>query len=160
LNRHRQPPGGALSPGTAVAALAAEQTARTKAERSLQEALATIRDMQTKYGHAELARREAADAARAEQETVDALRAEQIARLREELAAERVARAAAEAERDEAIAARLRIERELQAALIAKAPPPAEARPAPTPRTRKIAPAARTPEPQPVKWWLKSGAKR
>ena len=61
VNRHRSDHADAPSAGhgTIEAALRDEHAARERAERSLQEALATVHDLQTKLGHAELARREA-----------------------------------------------------------------------------------------------------
>ncbi len=56
-------------------ALAAETAARERAERQLSEAQAQIRDLQTKNGHAELARAEAADLVRREREALTELRA-------------------------------------------------------------------------------------
>lgn len=160
--------------GVVETALANERAARAAVERSLQEALATVHDLQTKQGHAELAQREASDAARAAHEAaIRGLRAEWQERetqLAEELAAERDARAVAEAALDEAIVARERAERELRAALATrpavepmvagpKTPKAAAAR-SPAKRTRKAAAAPKQPEPQPVKWWLKTASKR
>lgn len=56
-------------------ALAAETAARERAERQLSEAQAHIRDLQTKNGHAELARAEAADLVRRERDALAELRA-------------------------------------------------------------------------------------
>jgi hypothetical protein len=58
------------------AALAAETGAREKAERSLAETHSVVRDLQTKIGHAELAKSEAMDALRRERESIVQLRAE------------------------------------------------------------------------------------
>jgi DNA repair exonuclease SbcCD ATPase subunit len=58
------------------AALAAETAARDRAERALAEAQAATRDLQTKIGHAELAKTEAIDALRREHSTIAGLRAE------------------------------------------------------------------------------------
>jgi hypothetical protein len=58
------------------AALAAETAARDKAERALSEAYAVVRDLQTKIGHAELARNEALESLRREREAAALLRAE------------------------------------------------------------------------------------
>jgi uncharacterized protein (DUF4415 family) len=58
------------------AALAAETAAREKAERSLAETQSVVRDLQTKIGHAELARNEAVEALRRERESFTQLRAE------------------------------------------------------------------------------------
>lgn len=68
------------------AALAAETAARDKAERSLSEAYAVVRDLQTKIGHAELAKNEAIESLRREREAANAMRGEAEAweaRLRE-----------------------------------------------------------------------------
>ncbi|WP_325680930.1 hypothetical protein [Rhodopila sp.] len=52
------------------AALAAETAARTLADRALAEAQASVRDLQTKIGHAELAKNEAVEALRREREAI------------------------------------------------------------------------------------------
>jgi hypothetical protein len=70
------------------AALAAETAAREKAERALAETQTIARDLQTKIGHAELAKNEAIEALRREREVLAQLRAETDARderLREAL---------------------------------------------------------------------------
>jgi hypothetical protein len=58
------------------AALAAETAARERAERSLSETQSVVRDLQTKIGHAELAKTEAVDALRREREVLGEVRAE------------------------------------------------------------------------------------
>jgi len=111
INRHRSdnadgPPAGH---GAIEAALENERAARERAERSLQEALVTIRDLQTNLGHAELARREASGTAEAARAAADALRAEhqeRELRWHEDLGAERAARLAVEAALTEATRAR------------------------------------------------------
>jgi hypothetical protein len=60
----------------AEAALAAETAAREKAERSLNETHALVHDLQTKIGHAELAKNEAVEAMHREREQAGQLRAE------------------------------------------------------------------------------------
>jgi len=172
LNRHRpdEVDGSSASRTAIEAALQDERAARAKAERSLQDALATVRDMQTKLGHAELAHREASGAAQAE---VGALRAghqERELRWREDLAAERAARLAAEAALTEATRARVPAERRrtsttaAQPALDLPAISPAPVARAPgkpaAKRTRKLAPEPWQREQEPVKWWLKSARKR
>jgi hypothetical protein len=62
------------------AALAAETAAREKAERSLAETYAVVRDLQTKIGHAELAKNEAIETLRREREAAAQGRAEIEAR--------------------------------------------------------------------------------
>jgi hypothetical protein len=56
------------------ASLAAETAAREKAERLLADAHAVVRDLQTKIGHAELARTEAVETLRRERDTTAQLR--------------------------------------------------------------------------------------
>jgi hypothetical protein len=58
------------------AALAAETAGREKAERALADLQATLRDLQTKIGHAELTKNEAISALRVERESISGLRAE------------------------------------------------------------------------------------
>jgi DNA primase len=58
------------------AALATESAARERAERSLAETQNIVRDLQTKIGHAELAKTEAVEALRRERESRIQLRAE------------------------------------------------------------------------------------
>ena len=175
LNRHRsdEADGPPTSRAAVEAALQAERAARERAERSLQEALATVRDLQTKLGHAELARREASGAAEAARAAADSLRAEhqeRELRSQEDLGAERAARLAAEAALAEATRARepakrTRVSapvaqpaldlRDASAAPMAKAPAKAAAK-----RTRKAASEPGRHEPEPVKWWLRSVRKR
>ncbi len=58
------------------AALAAETAARERAERSLLETQSVVRDLQTKIGHAELARNEAVEVLRHEREATAQIRSE------------------------------------------------------------------------------------
>jgi len=175
VNRHRGDNADALTPGhdAIEAALQDERAARERAERSLQEALATIRDLQTKLGHAELARREASGTTEVARAAADTFRAEcQECELRwhEDLGAERAARLLAEAALAEATRAREPAKRtrvsapaaqpaldlqDASPAPVAKAPAKAAAK-----RTRKAAAEPRQRELQPVKWWLKSARKR
>jgi hypothetical protein len=60
----------------AETAAAGERTAREQAERALAEAQATIRDLQTKLGHASLAQAELQAAVRGDQEAIAAIQAE------------------------------------------------------------------------------------
>jgi hypothetical protein len=76
------------------AALAAETAARERVERLLHEAHAVVRDLQTKIGHAELARNEAVNALQQEREAAAQLRrdaAASEARIEEAEARARVA---------------------------------------------------------------------
>ena len=144
------------------AVLQDERAARASAERGLQDALATIRDLQTKLGHAELAHREALEAARSARDAAEALRAEQLERgagWREDFAA---GRAVAEAALHEAVLARARVEPGLQAASAtgpASNSQKALAKPTAKVSAKGASKAAAIPgqrEPRPVKWWLKA----
>ncbi len=175
VNRHRpdDADGPSASRAAIEAALQDERGARAKAERSLQEALATVRDLQTKLGHAELARREAFGTAESACAAADALRAEHREcelHWHENLGAERAARLAAEAALAEATRAREPANRTRMSAPAAQptlglqetSPAPVTK---PSVRTmvkppRKAAAQPRRREPQPVKWWLKSARKR
>jgi len=183
VNRHRPDEANAppASRGAVVTALQDERAARGRAERSLQETLATVHDLQTKLGHAELAHREAAEAAKTASEAaqaahaaMDRLRAEHQERedrWQQDLVDERAARSVAEAALAETVRAHEQAEqarppapgrkpalRELQDAMTAPAAkPPAKTA---AKRTRKAASKPKEREPQPVKWWLKSAKKR
>jgi hypothetical protein len=85
-------------------ALAAETAAREKAERSLAETQSLVRDLQTKIGHAELAKNEAVDALHREREASAQLRAEAETweeRLQEALEQARTAERHAQAYHDQ-----------------------------------------------------------
>jgi len=165
------------------AALAAETAAREKAERSLAEAQAMARDLQTKIGHAELAKNEAIEALHREREAMSQLRSETEnwqERLQEALAQARSAEETVESCQEQLTderQARKAVEKALRAAEVARdtaeqlvrtlseetpAPRQAEStrRPraelevvAATPR-RQRAPEVPVTEPEPVKWWL------
>ena len=175
LNRHH-PDEADESPASRAAIEAArrdERATRDRAERSLQEALATVRDLQTKLGHAELAYREASGTAEAARAAADSLRAEhgeRELRWHEDLTAERAERLAAEAALAEATSPREPAKRPrvsasaVQPALdlqdaspapVVKAPAKASAK-----RTRKAASEREQHEPEPVKWWLQSVRRR
>ena len=117
------------------AALNGERTARADAERLLAEAQATIQSLRTKLAHAELAHNEA-------------------------LGRERLAREHAQTARQEAAAARELAEQrlsEITAARAAQVPPTAAtAKRVGSAKSASRAPAAKTREPKPVKWWLPS----
>jgi hypothetical protein len=134
------------------AALAAETAARDRAERALAEAQAMIRDLQTKIGHADLAKNEALEAARQMREAQAALvtaaedhaqyqvEADERVRLAEEalevaqsaLSDERSLRRAAERSLRESIAARENAEQLLRE-MSERAPEPPAPPPAPVP---------------------------
>jgi hypothetical protein len=133
-------------------ALDAERHARQRAERALAEANAQLRDLQTKIGHANLARDEAVD-------TASRLRAD-LQRLEELLDSERQARAAEQQARAEADQA-LQAARESRERAAARHPAPADASPTPhlAPKrsvgrpARGRPPKTRAADPKPVKWW-------
>jgi len=79
----------------AEAALAAEIATRERAERAFQEAQATVHDLQTKLGHAELARQEAVETLRREREATAGLRAS-IQEIEDQATTARQAQEAAE----------------------------------------------------------------
>ncbi len=164
------------------AALAAETAAREKAERSLLEVQAHARDLQTKIGHAELARTEATETLRREREAISLTRAdtlalqaqledalsridaaEQTARdCQEQLLEERQARKVAEKALRAAEAARDTAEqlvRTLSEEPAAPQRPEPVRRPRSEPEVAAVVRRQRTPEPsaedpEPVKWWL------
>lgn len=146
--------------------LAAETAAREKAERALAEAHAVIRDLQTKIGHAELARTEAVEALRREREAAaqirqdasaweeqaqeargEARKAEQaLHAVQEQLTEEQRARRAAEKALKAAEAVRESAERLTQAAQDAEPAAPEWTPPAPARRlsaNASISPAIR-----------------
>jgi hypothetical protein len=165
------------------AALAAETAAREKAERSLADMQALAHDLQTKIGHAELAKNEAIEALHREREATSQLRAEAhawqeqlddaLAQSRtaeqgalswqDQLADERNARKSTEKALRIAEAAREEAER-LVHALSDEPPAPRriEAPRRPHIEPEVVAVASRRPrtaelpaaEPEPVKWWL------
>jgi hypothetical protein len=129
-------------------ALDAEHAARQRSERALTEAQATVHELQTKIGHADLARDEAV-------ETANHLRAE-VERLKTELTAERQARAEAEQAFQKALDGReYRVRRQV-ARTAATLPDPAQTLPRKLGRplgskngVRKVP----VKEPKPVRWW-------
>jgi chromosome segregation ATPase len=149
----------------AEAQLAAETAARVQAERALAKAQSQARDLQTKFGHIELAKTEALEAVRQQRETITDLRSkaaqqaalrdeakervwqagQAVAGLQDRLETERTARKAAEKAlrlAEEARGAAERLARDL-----AKASPVHRGR---------AAKADTKPEAKPVKWWLAS----
>jgi len=179
----RDPDAGSLSASPlqrAETALANEVSARRNAERLLADTQAQIRDLQTKIGHAELARAEADNQARRDKEILAELRAagdesahahreilersaaaeERIETLKASLREEQSARTTAEAK----LAAAEDARRSMEARLHELSTQPSHPRPAgcstPLPRsvarkqTKAATPKAREPEPEPIKWWL------
>ena len=117
------------------AILTAERSAREHAERALADAMERVRELQTKLGHAELARDEAVALAAQRQALIESLQADLHAATTREAsfkASQETARAH--------VAVRK-----------ASTPkPPAVAKPPAVPRPR-----GRKPVPKPVKWWVK-----
>jgi hypothetical protein len=97
-------------------ALREQIEAREQAEHLLQEAQATIRDLQTKLAHETLARNEAIQRADGERHAVE----QALQKVQDELAVERDCRQEAERERDEAIAIRQEAEERFREALAAQ----------------------------------------
>jgi hypothetical protein len=106
-------------------ALREQIAARERAEHLLQEAQATIRDLQTKVAHERLARDEALQRIVSERPVVE----QALQRVQEELGIERDCRRKAERERDDAIAARQEAEERLREVLAAQDAQKARPRP-------------------------------
>lgn len=139
--RGATPAPGFRQRGEDPAALAAERSAREHAERALADANDRMRELQTKLGHAELARDESLALATRRQAQIETLQTE----LRDNAARE----AAREAEREREAAREQPAPRVVQK--VATPKPAAAAKPAAAPRPR-----GRKPAPKPVKWWIKS----
>jgi len=156
----------------AEAALAAEIATRERAERGLAEALATVHDLQTKLGHAELARQEAVETLRRERESTAGVRAS-LQELEAQVTAARQGQEAAEQALEE-----LRERQATQSDQVEEAPRPRRgrkpraeilaaaetvavatvARKGPgRPRSTEPKPAR---EPKPIRWWLTARAKK
>jgi hypothetical protein len=125
-------------------ALREQVTARENAEHRLQEAQATIHDLQTKLAHERLAKDEAIQRVGSEKQHVE----QALQMVQDELAIERDCRQKAEQERDDAIAGRVKTEeriREMLATLDALKASQALLGPSHDPRAtrrpRKIVPA-------------------
>jgi hypothetical protein len=157
----------------AEAALAAEIATRERAERSLAEAQATVHDLRTKLGHADLARQEAVEALRRERETTAGLQAS-LQDAEEQVSAARQAHEAAQR-----TLAEWRERQETRSAAVAEELPrprrgrkpraqiltPTDTVAAPTaPRKGPGRPRSTEPkpmrEPKPIRWWLTSKAKK
>jgi hypothetical protein len=157
----------------AEAALAAEIVNRDRAERALQEAHVAVHDLQTKLGHADLARQEAVESLRRERESSAGLRAS-LQDAEDQATAARQAQEAAElaladlrerqAMRSEAVAdepPRPRRGRKPRVEMLATAETvAATTAPRKGPgRPRSTEPKAAR-EPKPIRWWLTSRAKK
>ena len=159
--------GGSNRLSVAEAAVASERTMRLRAERALTEAQTALHDLQTKLGHADLARQELSGRIEAEKAAFEAERAALEARqlaLTEELAAERATRQRLET-------APKPPKRSPQPARLppsdaagAEAVPLLEATAAAPKRARKPgrprSAVAKKAEPKPVKWWLSKPTKK
>lgn len=161
----------------AEADLSAQTAARQHAERAANDAQATLRDLRTKLGHVELAHSEAVEALRREREQQSARRqAEQEIASRQQENEDRLralqrALSAAQAELAEEKSQRKALEKEIRGLLDAKEAAERMVRVlseddnepvVPVRRTAKIAepqPVAGD-EPEPVKWWLSTPAKK
>jgi hypothetical protein len=156
----------------AEAALAAEIATRERVERGLVEAQATVHDLQTKLGHADLARQEAVETLRRERESTAAVRAS-LQELEAQVMAARQGQEAAERalaemrepqtiQFDEVVeeAPRPRRGRKPRVEIVAAgdtAPVAAVPRKGPgRPRSTETKPAR---EPKPIRWWLTGRAK-
>jgi hypothetical protein len=141
----------------AETALAAEITSREKAEKALAEAQAMVQQLQTKLGHADLARQDAVVALQRESETITDLRAA-LADAEARAAAAEAARVVA----DNVLAtAHVRVP-DSEATVVRPEPvrrgrkPKAQAAPGgqATAASANSADAASMREPQPVRWWV------
>jgi hypothetical protein len=157
----------------AEAALAAEIATRERVERSLAEALATVHDLQTKLGHADLARQEAVETLRRERESSGAVRVS-LQELEAQVTAAQQGQEAAEhaladlRERqttrfDDVVeeAPRPRRGRKPRAEILAATDAVAVVA---TPRKGPGRPRSTEPkparEPKPIRWWLTARAKK
>ncbi len=156
----------------AEAALTAEIATRERAERALAEAQAAVHDLQTKLGHADLARQEAVEALRRERESSATLRAS-LQEAEDQATLARQAQEAAEsalaglrerrglAEEVVDLLPRPRRGRKPRAEILAAADTVAgvtEPRKGPgRPRSTEPKPAR---EPKPIRWWLTPRAKK
>lgn len=165
---HRQDDGSVINQLEAARQAVREQAeARERAERSLAEAQAAIRDLQTKLGHDRLAKDEALQAVRradAERQAVQ----QALDAMQGDLAAERALREKAEQGREQAVAARQdAVQRLREVTLVQQlrvadtAAGPAEAGKTVKPvRPRGRPPKPRPVESEPVEWWVKGWQKK
>lgn len=178
-DRRREPaivaPAAHEQPADAVRQmLAQERAGRVRAEQALERLQATLHAVETRLGHAEITRREAAEQASRHEANATRLQAELLEQTAAAQAARLQANAALERQRD--------LERQLDAAQSSfdvsnvevpiEVPPPLLRRVNAKPAAVRAAARAATPElplsdpdePEPVKWWLtpvsKSKARR
>jgi hypothetical protein len=100
IHRDQGDPSGTNALEAARRALREQVAAREHTEHLLQEAQATVHDLQTKLAHERFARDEAIQRTDGERQVVE----QALQSVREELAAQRASRQKAEQERDEAVA--------------------------------------------------------
>ena len=132
---HRDQDGGASTNKLDAArqALREHVEAREQAEHLLQEAQATVRDLQTKLAHERIAHEEAVRRMEGEMQAVE----QALQRVQDELATERGCRQKAEQERDDAIAARQEAEERTRDAIESKEAPENSAAPSPVRSARR-----------------------
>jgi hypothetical protein len=163
-----------------AADVGAERSARERAEKSLQQALANIRDLETKLAHAELARIEAVESVRSSKLALATTKTEceaAVAHANAVMEAERTARQECERALEHALAAVERAARtppraalgesqdvparHIADAVVETAPKAPRQRAAKGETTARVAKRSAA-EPKPVKWWVpsKTTAKR
>jgi hypothetical protein len=109
IHRDQGEPSGTNALEAARQALREQVAAREHTEHLLQEAQATVHDLQTKLVHERFARDEAVQRTDGERQVVE----QALQSVQEELSAQRANRQKAEEERDEAVAARQEAEEQL-----------------------------------------------
>jgi len=119
IHRDQGDASGANALEAARQGLREQVAAREHAEHLLQEAQATIHDLQTKLAHERLARDEALQRADTERQVAE----QALHRAQEESAIERDCRQKADQERDDAIAARQEVEERIREMLAAPGSP-------------------------------------
>ncbi|HEY1935606.1 MAG TPA: hypothetical protein VGG99_26660 [Acetobacteraceae bacterium] len=155
----------------AETALATEIASRERVEKSLAEAQAMVQQLQTKLGHADLARQDAVAALQRERDSVAELHTA-LAEAQERAAAAEAAEAAAEAAAEDALAAALAGPLRTEPAAVRTEAAPVRPEPARRGRKPKLhagpgRPPGKAPkpaivasdggtdrEPKPVRWWL------
>lgn len=142
---HRDEPSGTNQLEAARQTIGSLTAAKEHAERSLEEAHATIQHLQTELAHERLAKDEAAGRAEAERRSVE----QALQSVQAELAVERAARRDAEEQLARAQEGRQEVEKRLTAAIAAqKDPKPARAA---AKRTAAAQPAAGKKNPKPAR---------
>ena len=140
LHRDRDGGAGTNKLDATRPALREQVEARERAEHLLQEAEATVRDLQTKLAHERIAHEEAVRRMEGEMQAVE----QALQRVQDELATERGCRQKAEQERDDAIAARQEAEERLRDAMESKEAPEIPVAPSPVRSARRATHAGPT----------------